>query len=33
MVDQIGGWTTAGTGQNYGKGYDLTVTSKYFNSV
>ena len=23
MIDQIGGWTTAGVGQAYGEGYDL----------
>jgi len=25
MIDQIGGWTTAGVGQGYGKGYSLNV--------
>ena len=23
MIDQIGGWTTAGVGQGYGEGYTL----------
>ena len=23
MIDQIGGWTTAGVGQGYGEGYSL----------
>ena len=23
MIDQIGGWTTAGVGQSYGEGYDF----------
>ena len=23
MIDQIGGWTTAGVGQSYGEGYRL----------
>jgi len=25
MIDQIGGWSTAGVGQSYGKGYDLSA--------
>ena len=25
MIDQIGGWATAGVGQGYGEGYDLTA--------
>ena len=25
IIDQIGGWQTAGVGQGYGKGYDLSV--------
>jgi hypothetical protein len=24
MIDQIGGWTTAGVGQSYGEGYNMT---------
>ena len=26
MIDQIGGWATAGVGQAYGEGYDLKST-------
>ena len=26
MIDQIGGWTTAGAGQAYGEGYTLKNT-------
>jgi integrase len=26
MIDQIGGWTTAGVGQSYGEGYELKTT-------
>lgn len=29
IVDQIGGWTTAGDGQGYGQGYPLLVKSKW----
>ena len=29
VVDQIGGWTTAGDGQGYGEGYPLVVKSKW----
>lgn len=29
VVDQIGGWTTAGDGQGYGQGYPLSVKSKW----
>ena len=28
MIDQIGGWTTAGVGQSYGEGYGLSVLRK-----
>jgi len=28
MIDQIGGWTTAGVGQRYGKGYGLGLLQK-----
>ena len=29
MIDQIGGWTTAGVGQGYGEGYGLDVIKSY----
>jgi len=28
MIDQIGGWTTAGVGQAYGQGYELGLLQK-----
>jgi len=27
MIDQIGGWSTAGVGQSYGEGYNLLSKS------
>ena len=33
MIDQIGGWTTAGAGKGYGEGYDLEVIKSYFISI
>ena len=29
MIDQIGGWATAGVGQGYGEGYKLDSTMLY----
>ena len=29
MIDQIGGWSTAGVGQSYGEGYSLNRTHQY----
>lgn len=29
IVDQIGGWTTAGDGQGYGRGYPIAVLAKW----
>ena len=29
MIDQIGGWTTAGVGQSYGEGYGLGLLQKF----
>ena len=29
MIDQIGGWTTAGVGQGYGEGYRLMALNKF----
>jgi hypothetical protein len=28
MIDQIGGWSTAGVGQSYGEGYSLDASSE-----
>ena len=32
IVDAIGGWTTEGKGQRYGKGYDLSVKAKWMET-
>jgi len=31
MIDQIGGWSTAGVGQSYGEGYGLDYLSHHLN--
>jgi integrase len=31
MIDQIGGWSTAGVGQTYGEGYELGKTNDFMN--
>jgi integrase len=33
IVDAIGGWTTEGIGQRYGKGYDLNVKTKWMEKI
>lgn len=33
VVDQIGGWSTAGVGQGYGKGYPLLVLRKWMEMI
>jgi len=33
LIDQIGGWTTAGQGQAYGAGYPLSVASKWMQKI
>ncbi|WP_281993536.1 site-specific integrase [Sulfitobacter geojensis] len=33
IVDQIGGWQTEGVGQGYGKGYPVSVLSKWLSEV
>jgi len=33
MIDQIGGWSTAGVGQSYGEGYDLTATIEFLMQI
>ena len=33
MIDQIGGWSTAGVGQSYGDGYSLDASSKWLKSI
>ena len=29
MIDQIGGWTTAGVGQGYGSGHEIALKLEY----
>jgi integrase len=33
MIDQIGGWSTAGVGQGYGEGYGLTATTGFLMQI
>ena len=33
MIDQIGGWSTAGVGQSYGEGYDLTAIIEFLMQI
>ena len=33
MIDQIGGWSTAGVGQSYGEGYSLDASSEWLRSI
>ena len=33
IIDQIGGWQTAGVGQGYGKGYELDVLQNWLEKV
>ena len=33
MIDQIGGWSTAGVGQSYGEGYGLTEILLYLRQI
>ena len=33
MIDQIGGWATAGVGQGYGEGYSLFIKQKWFLNI
>ena len=33
IIDQIGGWQTAGVGQGYGRGYELNVLHKWLEKV
>ena len=33
MIDQIGGWSTAGVGQSYGEGYDLKRLSERIKQI
>jgi len=33
MIDQIGGWKTAGVGQSYGEGFSLYPLERYLKLV
>ena len=33
MIDQLGGWSLKSVGQGYGKGYELSVLSKWMNKI
>jgi len=33
MIDQIGGWYTAGVGQSYGEGYVLDATKSWMDKL
>ena len=33
MIDQIGGWRTAGVGQSYGEGHSLFAKENYISLV
>jgi hypothetical protein len=33
IIDQIGGWQTAGVGQSYGDGYKLDVLAAWMEKV
>ena len=33
MIDQIGGWSTAGVGQAYGEGYKLHAKQEWLNAM
>ena len=33
MIDQLGGWATAGVGQSYGQGYSIKVMHKWLQKI
>jgi len=33
MIDQIGGWTTAGVGQSYGSGFKVSQMYNYMTQL
>jgi hypothetical protein len=33
MIDQIGGWQTAGVGQGYGQGYGLEIEVAWLKEI
>ena len=33
MIDQIGGWSTAGVGQGYGEGYEIETLSAWLERL
>ena len=33
IIDQLGGWSLKSVGQGYGKGYELSVLSKWMDKI
>ena len=33
IIDQLGGWSLKSVGRGYGKGYELSVLSKWMNQI
>jgi integrase len=33
IIDQLGGWKTAGVGQSYGEGYQIDITSRWMQAI
>ncbi len=33
IIDAIGGWSTDGVGQSYGKGYDLNILGRWMTKI
>ena len=33
IIDQIGGWSSSSVGESYGKGYELTILSKWMKML
>ena len=33
IIDQLGGWSLKSVGQGYGKGFELSVLSKWMNQI
>ena len=33
IIDRLGGWLTAGVGQNYGEGYKVNILKKWITLI
>ena len=33
IIDQIGGWTTSGVGQQYGEGFTLKIIQRFVKQI